>query len=124
MPLHVSFHMQGLVRAERRAFELVFLNFSILDILELTGAKSYTNGLRGVFMNTFKDAIFDKKVLQDIIQNRKYNISVIDYYERLSYEYEYEFKKSILHNRSLSIEDCNKFWLLDKYEVQKIKDIK
>lgn len=73
-------------------------------------------------MKVAKELIMDKQILRDIIQNREYNTTVIGYYERFSYEY--LIRKDILHNRSQAIEDCNKFWLLDKYEDQEIKDVK
>ncbi len=66
-----------------------------------------------------KDIQITNDFLNDVIRNNEYNEIIIDYYHRLQKE-----DNLSLGNKIKSIEECNQFWLLDKYENQKIKDFK
>lgn len=59
--------------------------------------------------------------LDDIIKNNNHNKVILDY---LKHDYEEEFRNETLKNRIERMEDCNKFWSLDRYDLAKIKDFK
>ena len=75
-------------------------------------------------MKNIDNALVDKKILKDIIENIEYNKSIISYYEKFTKEYKGNEYQIVLSNRTYAIKECNKLWLLDKYEVHKIKDVK
>lgn len=83
--------------------------------------------------------------IEDVITNNSYNQQIIEYYKKLEKEhtkYSYDFytiedddlSKDIFRlneekvynfqSKIDSIENCNKLWQMDKYELQKIKDFK
>ncbi|WXR63131.1 protein rep (plasmid) [Peptostreptococcaceae bacterium AGR-M142] len=70
-----------------------------------------------------ENAIIDKEIIENIIENKEYNKIIINYYSEFASEFEDDYKNTIL-NKVINIDNCNKFWLLDKYEIQKVKDVK
>lgn len=67
----------------------------------------------------FHDIQVTNDFLSDIVKNNQYNETIIDYYKLLS-----EGENLNLSSKMDSIENCNQFWHLDKYEQQKVKDFK
>lgn len=67
----------------------------------------------------FKDIQVTQDFISDIIKNNSYNEKIISYYHKLQKEEDIN-----LGNKIQSIEECNQFWILDKYEEQKVKDFK
>lgn len=78
------------------------------------------------------NAIITKDFLADIIINIGYNKEIIDYFHKYSNEQqtlmksgkEYNFNPDTIKNNAENISLCNKYWELDKYEYQKVKDYK
>lgn len=83
--------------------------------------------------------------IENVIQNNSYNQQIIEYYKRLEKEYtkySYDFytiedddlstdifrlnedKMYNFQSKIDSINNCNKLWQMDRYELQKIKDFK
>jgi hypothetical protein len=62
----------------------------------------------------------EKDHLSKIVKNIEYNKLILYHYDRL-YK---ETKEDKIHRKRESMEDCNSFWILDKYEQSKIKDFK
>lgn len=83
--------------------------------------------------------------IEDIIKNNSYNQQIIEYYKRLEKEYtKYSYEQYKIEDDDLSqdifrinedkiynfqskidsIDNCNKLWQMDRYELQKIKDFK
>ena len=71
-------------------------------------------------LSDFSNLSIEKNYLTQIINNNEYNKSIIDHYSRLAREYpDVNFSSNIE-----SLENCNKFWVMDHYQEQKIKDFK
>lgn len=64
--------------------------------------------------------VIPKDYMQKIINNIEYNKVILDYYSR----YLEETKDRTLMNKINKIQSCNRFWIMDKYELQKVKDYK
>jgi hypothetical protein len=75
-------------------------------------------------MDAIDSAIVPKELLQDIVKNIGYNKTIIEYYAKFSMECGLAFKSDTLENITARINSCNRYWQLDKYEIQKIKDFK
>jgi len=71
-----------------------------------------------------KNNIVVKEVLQDVINNIEYNKIITEYYQRFSNDGSIAFSKDLLAKKGERVDYCNKYWQLDKYEQQKIKDFK
>lgn len=71
-------------------------------------------------MVDLQDVKIDDDFISRVIKNVSYNRLIIDYYTRLYHE----TGRAVLGNKVENIKNCNKFWLIDKYEKQKIKDYK
>ena len=71
-----------------------------------------------------KNIKVEKEVLQDVINNIEYNKIITEYYQRFSNDGSIAFSKDLLVKKGERIDYCNKYWQLDKYEQQKIKDFK
>jgi hypothetical protein len=64
----------------------------------------------------------DKEFINKIVKNVEYNEVIVKYYSRMIKEYP-EMKELLLGKRD-RLYDCNRFWLLDVYKLQKVKDYK
>lgn len=64
----------------------------------------------------------DKKTFERILDNKRHNKLIIDYYDRLAMEYE-GLSDTIL-SRQHRLDNCQSYWLLDQYTQLKIRDIK
>jgi len=73
-------------------------------------------------MQSIENAIVPKEILQNVVQNIEYNKEIIDYYKRFSKNCSIAFNSDTLIRTTDRIDSCNKFWKLDKYEIQKVKD--
>lgn len=71
-----------------------------------------------------KNIKVEKEVLQDVINNIEYNKIITEYYQRFSNDGSIAFSKDLLAKKGERVDYCNKYWQLDKYEQQKIKDFK
>lgn len=71
-----------------------------------------------------KKIIVDKKVLENVVENIKYNKTVIEYYDQFSKDSSIAFGKDLLSKKGERLGYCNHIWKLDKYAAQKIKDFK
>lgn len=77
-----------------------------------------------------ENSIITEDFLKNVVSNIEYNKIIIDYFEKYSKEQEklkksgkeFSFNPDTIFNNSVNIGLCNKFWELDKYEIQKIKD--
>lgn len=65
----------------------------------------------------------DKKHLKSVVENRTFNTGIAKYYTRLSEEFKHDVGFKFLNKRNVLL-DCNAMWLIDKYELQKVKDFK
>ena len=74
-------------------------------------------------MQSIDNALIDKDIIKSVIDNREYNKIIIQYYQKFAEEFHDNYKNT-LQNKSFNISNCNKYWLLDKYEQQRIKDLK
>lgn len=77
-------------------------------------------------LDSFKDIIItpdkfkiENDYLLKIHNNNQYNKVIIDYYKKYQYE-----GKIISNSKIESIESCNKYFLLDKYYYNQVKDFK
>jgi hypothetical protein len=71
----------------------------------------------------YTNAIVPKELLKNVVENIEYNKVIIDYYTRFSQEDgKITFNKDTLERNSMRLDNCNRFWQLDKYEEQKLKD--
>lgn len=70
------------------------------------------------------DARVSKDLLNSVVDNIKYNKVIIDYYNKISSENIPNINSDTLKNVSERIYSCNKYWQLDKYQVNKVKDFK
>lgn len=68
--------------------------------------------------------VVEKEFLHDLIDNIEYNKTIIGYYNKFSLESSIAFSKDLLSKKGERLDYCNKYWQLDKYEKQKIKDFK
>ncbi|KFL86300.1 repB domain protein [Bacillus cereus] len=66
------------------------------------------------------DVIIENVFLEKIVKNREYNELIQIHYERLHKE----MKDDKLRRKRDSLKDCNALWILDKYEIAKVKDFK
>lgn len=81
-------------------------------------------------MTSIENAIVSKDLLVNVIDGIEYNKTIIEYFSKYSLEqkelkengkqFKYNFKT--LQNNVENIKLCNKFWELDKYQEQKVKD--
>lgn len=87
-------------------------------------------------MVNVENSMMDKVMIEKVIDNKKYNDIILNYYKKLVLDKKFIDKylykavgkfhddyKNTLANKIISIDDCNKYWVLDKYEVHKIKDL-
>lgn len=79
---------------------------------------------------SIENAIIPKDLLIDVSNNINYNQNIIFYYLKYASEQrgfvrngdKYSFDADTLVNTANNIDLCNKYWIMDKYETQKIKD--
>lgn len=72
-----------------------------------------------------KNIVVDKESLQKVADNREFNNLIVEYYNRFANAGSNVLStKSLLISKSERLDYCNKYWQLDKYIVQKIKDFK
>src|SRR5690554_5379891 len=64
----------------------------------------------------------NKEHLHKVTKNIDYNKLIIRYYEKLLNDP--SVSSQTIENKIQRIKDCNKFWLLDQYEIQRVKDYK
>lgn len=64
------------------------------------------------------DIKIEKLFLEKIVKNRQYNELIESHYERLHKE----MKDGKLKRKQENLKDCNALWILDKYELAKVKD--
>lgn len=62
----------------------------------------------------------DKPYLTKIVENKQYNKTIIEHYNKLAKEY----PLINFDNQINNLLNCNSWWLLDYYKQQKIKDFK
>lgn len=67
-----------------------------------------------------KEITVGKDHLEKIVKNIQYNKLILYHYDRL-YK---ETKDDKVHRKRESMEACNSFWIMDKYEESKVKDFK
>lgn len=75
-------------------------------------------------MTNIDDAVVSKDLLQNVIDNIEYNKVILDYYSRFQKECGVAFSSDTIERNVARMDSCNKFWQLDKYKLQKIKDFK
>lgn len=73
--------------------------------------------------NLISKCTIDRSFLEKSLLNVEYNKIIINYYERFLKEIQGDKIKTIT-NKIENIKLCNKFWQIDKYKKQKIKDFK
>lgn len=81
--------------------------------LAMTGIEGIINAVR-----------IEDELINRVIDNCKNNDVIIDYYERLINELHNDVLSDTLKDKRKSMIDCNKFWIMDKYEIQKVLDYK
>lgn len=67
-----------------------------------------------------RDVTIEKKFLKQIVANNEWNEIIQVYYRRFAKEVG---NKKLLNNAE-RLEDCNKWWLIDRYDIGKVKDFK
>lgn len=70
------------------------------------------------------NAMVSKDLLRDVVKNIEYNKTIIDYYNSFSVNGSIAFDSDKLLRISDRISSCNKYWMMDMYKEQKIKDFK
>jgi plasmid rolling circle replication initiator protein Rep len=68
------------------------------------------------------NALIQKDLLQNVVDNREYNKVISEYYDRFKCEAGMVFSRPDVEKWKKRLDLCNKYWLMDKYETQKIKD--
>lgn len=73
-----------------------------------------------------QDIKLDKDYVASVIKNIGYNKQIVSYYEQLCNEFIGESKEMYqkLDRKLKALEECNSFWEIDKYYINKIKDFK
>lgn len=88
----------------------------------------YLIGLNKFKKDNFIRQLIDKKIkeLDIILKLDKLSYSIDDVEDWLNkyINIEHEVEVKTLTNKTENLRQCNKYWLLDKYEIQKIKDFK
>lgn len=74
----------------------------------------------GELQDTLKNITVKKELLDNVLQNIEYNKLMIYHYDRLFKE----TKEDKLFKKKDRMNDCNSFWIVDKYEKSKVKDFK
>lgn len=74
--------------------------------------------------NFISQSKVSKDLLDQSLKNIEYNEVIIKYYVQYQEELKDLRKKEIIKNKIDNIALCNNFWLIDRYEMQKIKDFK
>lgn len=74
----------------------------------------------GELQDTLKNITVKKELLDNVLQNIEYNKLMIYHYDRLFKE----TKEEKLFKKKDRMNDCNSFWIIDKYEKSKVKDFK
>lgn len=72
-------------------------------------------------MVDLQNVIVPKELLSRVIENIENNKLIVNYYDRFSRE---TILADLITRKKERVKDCNKFWVLDKYEIQKVKDHK
>lgn len=80
----------------------------------------------------FVDIEIKKELLEKVVNNIEYNQLILSYYKRLEKEErekkdngdKFSFNPDIIKNKIENIENCNKWWLLDRFERIKVKNFK
>lgn len=75
------------------------------------------NNVNNIELSDIKVA---NEFLDEVIQNLDYNKAVMGYYSKLAKNRD----SNKIYNQVDRLDNCNKFWLLDVYKEQKIKDFK
>lgn len=68
--------------------------------------------------------IVPKDTLQNVVNSIEYNKVIIKYYKQFADSGSILSSMDLLNRKAERLAFCNKFWQLDKYEQQKIKDFK
>lgn len=63
-----------------------------------------------------------KEHLKKVDKNLKYNSLVGSYYERLIDEQTVKIEKNKFDKKLERLMDCNRFWNIDRYDIQRVKD--
>ncbi|MDI6680311.1 protein rep [Bacillus wiedmannii] len=71
----------------------------------------------------FKDIEVTKDHMKKVVKNIEYNSVIYDYYQRLLMNVD-DIKVEKVLKQAKRLEDCNRFWLLDRYDKARIKDFK
>ena len=98
------------------------MNFLYLDILETSPpTKKKERGVT-VEMTHLKNLIMPKDFIINIADNVEYNNVIIRYYNR--YKEENIPLHDILKSKMERVQECNRYWVMDTYEIQQVKDFK
>ena len=73
-------------------------------------------------MDKVINAEVPREVLKQLVDNLEYNKVILDYYEKFSHECGIMFSSDGIQKLQRRMAFCNKYWLLDVYKEQKIKD--
>ena len=71
-------------------------------------------------MFNLDDVLIPDELIKNVVKNIEYNNIIAEYYEKL----DIEVTGLDLIDKAERIKECNKFWIMDKYEKQKILDYK
>lgn len=73
-----------------------------------------------------QDIKVGKEFVSSVIKNIGYNRQIVSYYEQLRNEFIGESKEMYqkLDRKLKALEECNNFWEIDRYDINKIKDFK
>jgi len=64
----------------------------------------------------------DKLHLDSVRKNYEYNDYILGYYTKLMNDKHHQSLKFTLQNKLESIRTCNQFWLVDRYDIHRVKD--
>lgn len=68
--------------------------------------------------------IINKDYLKNIVNNNSYNDIIFNYYDLLAKDVNSDKEAMSIYFKMDRLRECNKTWILDKYDVHKIKDFK
>lgn len=91
-----------------------------------------SNVLEVVFIKKFEDIKVTKEALESVVENIKYNELILMYYSKYEQEQRglkeagaiYYFDPDTIINKMDRMSSCNKWWLIDRFDISKVKNFK
>ena len=76
-------------------------------------------------LDEINNAILPGTFLERVEKNVITNVTISQYYEKYAWEEAHTTKQlAFFCDRAERVKNCNKFWTVDRYELNKIKNLK